>query len=117
MQSCRSKSNAKVLKWLKKKGADMTLKDTKGRTPADVWEMTKNQKDMTKGLQRYRLQMEKKKVKYRCRLAECYVAVVAFVALSLALSHITHHHTYLFISGKRSRTKVPRTKEKSFAEW
>ena len=52
------KSNAKVLKWLKKKGADMTLKDTKGRTPADVWAMTKDQKDMTKGLIRYRKQQE-----------------------------------------------------------
>ena len=59
------KSNAKVLKWLKKKGADMTLKDTKGRTPADVWAMTKDQKDMTKGLIRYRKQQDiikKKKI-------------------------------------------------------
>jgi ankyrin repeat protein len=57
------KSNAKVLKWLKKKGADMTLKDTKGRTPADIWAMTKDQKDMTKGLIRYRAQMEVKRKK------------------------------------------------------
>ena len=51
------KSHGKVLKWLKKKGCDMTLKDTQGRTAVDIWALTKDQKDMSKGLARYRAQM------------------------------------------------------------
>tara|TARA_B100000780_G_scaffold86690_1_gene59599 strand:- start:2173 stop:2700 length:528 start_codon:yes stop_codon:yes gene_type:complete len=57
------KSHGKVLKWLKKKGADMSLKDTQGRTASDVWATTKDQKDMTKSLARYRAIQAKKKEK------------------------------------------------------
>jgi len=57
------KSHGKILKWLNKKGVDMTLKDTNGRTAADIWATTKDQRNMTKSLARYRAIQEKKKEK------------------------------------------------------
>ena len=41
----------------------MSLKDTQGRTASDVWATTKDQKDMTKSLARYRAIQAKKKEK------------------------------------------------------
>lgn len=54
---------AKVLKYLKKKGADLTLKDDKGRTPEEIWQLTKDQRDLTKAMKRYQEQQARKKEK------------------------------------------------------
>ena len=54
---------AKILKWLRKKGADLSLKDDQGRTPEDIWELTKNQRDLTKANARYKAQKARKEAK------------------------------------------------------
>ena len=53
----------KILKYLKKKGANLQLKDSEGRTPEDIWQLTKDQRDLTKAMKRYQQQQAAKKKK------------------------------------------------------
>ena len=53
----------KVLKYLKKKGANLEMKDAQGRVPSDIWQLTKDQRDLTKAMKRYQEQKLAKKKK------------------------------------------------------
>ena len=53
----------KVLKYLKKKGANLDMKDGQGRKPEEIWQLTKDQRDLTKAMKRYQEKQKAKKKK------------------------------------------------------